>query len=43
MDLYEVREWMDALNAVLREEHPGMDPAADHRARVEAEMRRLFG
>jgi hypothetical protein len=43
LTLDEIRDWMDALNAILRDEQPGMDPAADHRARVEAEMRRLHG
>ena len=43
MSIPEIADWIAALNAVLRDEGSGMDPATDHRARVEAEMRRIHG
>jgi len=43
MTLPEVNDWIAALSHILRDENGSMDPATDHRARVEAEMRRLFG
>ena len=44
MALHEVMEWVEAMNALLEREFgkPG-NGEVDHRARVEAEMKRLHG
>ena len=43
MTLEEVEGWGAALDGILRAENGTRDDADDHRARVEAEMRRLHG
>jgi hypothetical protein len=43
MTLEEVEGWGAALDAILRAENGTQEDATDHRARVEAEMRRLHG
>ena len=44
MDLPDLRQWQSAVVALLEREYGKPDPeAVDHRARVEADMRRLHG
>lgn len=44
MALPDLREWQAAVCALLEREYGKPDPeAVDHRARVEADMRRLHG
>lgn len=44
MDLPDLRQWQAAVVALLEREYGKPDPeAVDHRARVEADMRRLHG
>ena len=43
MTMHELDEWGEALYGILRRENAGADDATDHRARVEADMRRLHG
>jgi len=43
MPLHEVMEWAKAMNTVLEREFGKPEAETDHRARVEAEMRRLHG
>ncbi len=41
LTLGEAEDWGDALAHILKRENGGKEEDTDHRARVEAEMRRL--
>jgi hypothetical protein len=43
MTLPEVEAWSEPMSEILRRENGTGNDADDHRARVEAEMRRLHG
>jgi hypothetical protein len=43
MELPEVEAWSTAMAEILRRENGDSSGATDHRARVEADMRRLHG